>query len=142
MVDAGSAGSRLHVYRFHQCTLEDPIELKNEDLFVQTIPGLSAYGDAPQQGAESLDPLLQKALKVVPSRLQRKTPIAVKATAGLRLLGDEKSELILDAVYDHIKQRYPFPIVGGRDHGVAIMDGRDEGKKDTRFGQVGHAAHL
>lgn len=30
-------------------------------------------------------------------------------------------------MYDHIKQQYPFPIVEGRDHGVAIMDGRDEG---------------
>ncbi|KAI8388326.1 nucleoside phosphatase family-domain-containing protein [Radiomyces spectabilis] len=124
MIDAGSTGSRIHVYRFHQCAAGDHIELEDEELFEQTIPGLSAYADSPQKAAESLDVLLQAAVKVVPQVLQRKTPIAVKATAGLRLLGDEKSDNILQAVNAHLKKRYPFPIA---DDGVSIMDGRDEG---------------
>lgn len=126
MIDAGSTGSRIHVYRFHQCTHDEPVKLEEEELFTQTIPGLSAYPDDPQKAAESLDVLLNDAVRIVPSQLQRKTPIAVKATAGLRLLGQEKSEAILKAVRHHIETQYPFPIVGGED-GVAIMDGRDEG---------------
>ena len=125
MIDAGSAGSRLHVYQFAQCASSDPVRLKDEILFVQTIPGLSSY--SPDEAAKSLDPLLQQALEVIPPPLRRKTPMAVKATAGLRLLGLEQSEKVLDAVYDYIYSRFPFPIIGGRKDGVTIMDGKDEG---------------
>ncbi|KAI7905604.1 nucleoside phosphatase GDA1/CD39 [Cokeromyces recurvatus] len=126
MIDAGSTGSRIHVYRFHQCGDHEPIQLEEEELFAQTIPGLSAYPDDPQQAANSLDILLDDAMKIVPKRLQRRTPMAVKATAGLRLLGQEKSNAILKTVRHHLEAKYPFPIVGG-DDGVAIMEGRDEG---------------
>ncbi|KAI8884051.1 hypothetical protein K501DRAFT_248623 [Backusella circina FSU 941] len=126
MVDAGSTGSRIHVYKFHQCSSSEPVKLEEEVLFAQTIPGLSAYPDDPQKAAESLDVLLNDAVRLVPSNLQRKTPIAVKATAGLRLLGQSKGDDILKAVRNRLETSYPFPIVGGED-GVAIMDGRDEG---------------
>ncbi|KAF7729992.1 Guanosine-diphosphatase [Apophysomyces ossiformis] len=122
MVDAGSTGSRIHVYRFHQCPSES-IRLEEEQLFIQTIPGLSAYDD-PQQAAESLDVLMKAALDTVPAALHRTTPIEVKATAGLRLLGQEKSNAILKAVQRHLQTVYPFPITP---NGVTIMDGRDEG---------------
>lgn len=126
MIDAGSTGSRIHVYRFHQCNHLEPVKLEEEELFAQTIPGLSAYPDTPQEAARSLDVLLQAALDHVPLELQKKTPIAVKATAGLRLLGQSKSDSILKAVRHHLETHYPFPIIGGEE-GVAIMDGRDEG---------------
>ncbi|KAI8065866.1 nucleoside phosphatase GDA1/CD39 [Gongronella butleri] len=128
MVDAGSTGSRIHVYQFKPAdsasqSLES-LQFDDEVLFQQTIPGLSAYD--PQGAAQSLDPLLEAALAAVPAAQHRWTPIAVKATAGLRLLGHEQSEAILDAVYDRLHTRYPFMIVGGRQHGVSIMDGKDE----------------
>ncbi|OBZ81096.1 Guanosine-diphosphatase, partial [Choanephora cucurbitarum] len=125
MVDAGSTGSRIHVYKFHQCSHEEAVKLEEEALFEQTIPGLSAYPDNPQAAAESLDILLDKALQIVPPSLQKRTPIQVKATAGLRLLGQEKSDAILKTVRHHLETKYPFPIIG--QDGVAIMDGRDEG---------------
>ncbi|KAI8971394.1 nucleoside phosphatase GDA1/CD39 [Pilobolus umbonatus] len=126
MVDAGSTGSRIHVYKFHQCHHTDPARFEKEELFAQTIPGLSAYAQDPDQAALSLDPLLKDAEKAIPEQLHSRTPIALKATAGLRLLGDEKSENILRSVYHHLKSHYPFHIVGGQE-GVSIMDGRDEG---------------
>ncbi|KAI7853621.1 nucleoside phosphatase GDA1/CD39 [Circinella umbellata] len=125
MIDAGSTGSRLHVYRFRQCGSADPVQLKDESLFVQTIPGLSSY--TPDLAAQSLDPLLKEALKSIPLHSHKKTPMAIRATAGLRLLGQEQSEKVLDAVYDHLHVNYPFPIIGGRKNGVTIMDGKDEG---------------
>ncbi|KAG1225039.1 hypothetical protein G6F35_003645 [Rhizopus arrhizus] len=121
MVDAGSTGSRIHVYRFHQCNRHDPVQLEEEELFAQTQPGLSAFANEPQKAAESLDGLMQDALKLVPSRLQKTTPIAVKATAGLRLLGEAKSEAILEAVRVHLAT-YPFRVMD-----VSMMDGKDEG---------------
>lgn len=88
-------------------------------------PGLSDRTKTPQGAAESLDVLLDEALRVVPASLHRCTPLAVKATAGLRLLGLEESQAILDAVEKRLRDKYPF-VVPDED-GVVIMDGREEG---------------
>lgn len=119
MIDAGSTGSRIHVYRFAFCgstvpTLED-------ELFVETKPGLSSYGDDPEGAAESLDKLLKAAEDTVPEEWRCKTPIAVKATAGLRLLGKEKSEKIFKEVKKKIEDG------GWIVKEVEVMDGKDEG---------------
>ncbi|PSS02419.1 nucleoside phosphatase family-domain-containing protein [Coniella lustricola] len=130
MIDAGSTGSRIHVYKFNNCGATP--ELENE-VFKMTkkvdgkSSGLSAYPDDPQAAAESLDILMEAALEAVPDRLKSCTPVAVKATAGLRLLGTEKSQRILDAVRTHLETKYPFPVVSADKDGVAIMDGSDEG---------------
>ncbi|KAI9339219.1 nucleoside phosphatase family-domain-containing protein [Zopfochytrium polystomum] len=123
MIDAGSTGSRIHVYKFHYCTGSSPTLV--DEVFEQIKPGLSAYGDAPEEAAKSLDKLLNTASETVPKNLQRCTPVAVKATAGLRLLGTEKSEAILAAVRRRLEEHYPFKVV--EDNGVSVMDGEDEG---------------
>ncbi|EIE91234.1 hypothetical protein RO3G_15945 [Rhizopus delemar RA 99-880] len=120
MIDAGSSGSRVHVYRFSVC--DEPV-LENE-VFQMLNPGLSHYENNPQEAAASLTELLDIAVQSVPEEKQKCTPIAVKATAGLRLLGAEKSEAILNAVRK-LLESYPFPIAG--DNAIEIMDGKDEG---------------
>jgi len=131
MVDAGSTGSRIHVYKFNNCGTTP--ELEAEVLFKMTekvegkSSGLSAYKDDPEAAAKSLDPLLEEALTKVPDKLKGCSPIAVKATAGLRMIGKEKSEKILDAVRHRLETQYPFPVVADDKGGVAIMDGSDEG---------------
>ncbi|SPQ21874.1 0ebdeee9-97d4-4227-966b-8a7c61bd86ac [Thermothielavioides terrestris] len=131
MIDAGSTGSRIHVYKFNNCGAAP--ELEGEVLFKQTekiegkSSGLSAYKDDPDAAAKSLDPLLDEALKVVPDKLKACSPIAVKATAGLRLIGEEMSAKILEAVRHRLETSYPFPVVSQQEGGVSIMDGSDEG---------------
>ncbi|KAL1924819.1 uncharacterized protein VTP21DRAFT_4473 [Calcarisporiella thermophila] len=120
MIDAGSTGSRIHVYRFKYCNSSPELE---DEVFEQVMPGLSAYAQDPDSGAKSLDTLMQVALDSVPPDLYSCTPVAVKATAGLRLLGAETSEKILEAVRRRLKY-YPFPFT---EDNVSIMDGRDEG---------------
>lgn len=131
MIDAGSTGSRIHVYKFNNCgpapELEGEILFKKTEKIEGGSSGLSAYKDDPEAAAKSLDPLLDEALKVVPDKLKACSPIAVKATAGLRLIGKEKSEKILEAVRDRLEHKYPFPVVSKAENGVAIMDGSDEG---------------
>ncbi|KAJ5130716.1 uncharacterized protein N7515_006755 [Penicillium bovifimosum] len=129
MIDAGSTGSRIHVYRFNNCGSTP--ELENE-VFEQTKPkeggsGLSSYGEDATGAAQSLDPLMEVALKSVPEEYRSCSPLAVKATAGLRLLGPEKSEKILEAVRHRLETVYPFPVVSKEKGGVQIMDGSDEG---------------
>eukprot|EP00842_Homolaphlyctis_polyrhiza_P005432 jgi/Hompol1/5890/HPOL_004771-RA len=123
IIDAGSTGSRIHVYRFNYCNGQQP-SLEGE-IFEQTKPGLSAYAKDASKAAASLDELLRIALRSVPPSLHRCTPVTVKATAGLRMLGAEASLRILDAVESKLKFDYPFPIV--KTDGVVVMDGRDEG---------------
>lgn len=129
MVDAGSTGSRIHVYRFNNCGSTP--ELENE-VFEQTKKkeggsGLSSYREDAEGAARSLDPLLEVALQNVPEEYRSCTPIAVKATAGLRLLGPELSKNILEAVRTRLETVYPFAVVSREKGGVEIMDGSDEG---------------
>ena len=87
--------------------------------------GLSSYKSDAEAAAKSLDMLMDVAVKTVPESYQSCSPVAVKATAGLRLLGDEMSAKILEAVRHRLETVYPFPVVA--DSGVQIMDGKDEG---------------
>lgn len=125
MIDAGSTGSRVHVYRFNFC--KDSPELEDET-FEMIKGGLSSFKANAKGAAHSLKPLLQTAMNTVPESLRSCTPISVKATAGLRLLGAEMSRNILDAVRKMLEDEYPFPIADGPNrNGVEIMEGRDEG---------------
>jgi len=129
MIDAGSTGSRIHVYRFNNCG--DTPELENE-IFEMTEKkqggsGLSSYKTDAEGAAKSLDVLMNVAMKNVPEKLKACTPVAVKATAGLRMLGQEQAQNILDAVRTRLETVYPFPVVSKEENGVAIMDGSDEG---------------
>ncbi|KAI9500120.1 Guanosine-diphosphatase [Coemansia spiralis] len=122
MIDAGSTGSRIHVYKFNYCKSHPELE---GEVFEQLKPGLSSFGEDAQGAAHSLDGLLRVAMDGVPESLRPCTPVAVKATAGLRMLGAEKSGRILSAVEDRLAHAYPFRLVP--DRAVEIMDGRDEG---------------
>ncbi|MED6139839.1 hypothetical protein PIB30_087731 [Stylosanthes scabra] len=94
--DAGSTGSRVHVYRFNHHL--DLLHIGNDlELFVKTKPGLSAYAEDPEAAAESLVPLLEEAENAVPQELHPKTPLKVGATAGLRQLKGDASDRILEA---------------------------------------------
>ncbi|KAJ2814004.1 Guanosine-diphosphatase [Coemansia furcata] len=122
MIDAGSTGSRIHVYKFNYC--KDHAMLEDE-IFQQIKPGLSAFDDDATGAAHSLDGLMEAAMKGVPESLRACTPIAVKATAGLRMLGAEKSDRILEAISTRLAIEYPFKLIPK--NAVEIMDGKDEG---------------
>lgn len=129
MIDAGSTGSRIHVYRFNNCG--DTPELEDE-IFEMTKKkeggsGLSSYKDDAEGAAKSLDVLMDVAMKHVPEKLKACTPVAVKATAGLRKMEGNQAQNIIDAVRTRLETVYPFPVVSKAQNGVAIMDGSDEG---------------
>lgn len=129
MIDAGSTGSRIHVYRFNNCGSTPELE---QEIFEQTEKktggsGLSSYKDDADGAARSLDPLMDVAVKNVPDEYKSCTPVSVKATAGLRMVGAESSQKILEAVRSRLESVYPFPVVSREKGGVEIMDGSDEG---------------
>jgi guanosine-diphosphatase len=122
MIDAGSTGSRIHIYKFNNC---GPSPVYEYEVFKQRRPGLSNYKGEPLGAASSLDELMDEAERVVPESLWKCTPVAVKATAGLRLLGAVESAEILEAVRQRLREKYQFSLRSDED--VVIMDGKDEG---------------
>ncbi|KAM9273116.1 ectonucleoside triphosphate diphosphohydrolase 6 [Cariama cristata] len=124
MFDAGSTGTRIHIFKFAQQPRETP-KLTHET-FKALKPGLSAYADDVEKSGQGIKELLEVAKKEVPMELWKFTPLVLKATAGLRLLPGEKAQKLLDKVKE-IFQASPFFV---RDDCVSIMNGTDEGSLD------------
>jgi ectonucleoside triphosphate diphosphohydrolase 5/6 len=120
IIDAGSTGTRILAYEFHKSYLNGRLVLDNE-LFKQLKPGLSSL--TPEKAADQINELLAEAKKFIPEEYLVSTPLALKATAGLRLLGAAQSENILKAVRD-VFATSGFLI---NENSVEIMDGTDEG---------------
>ena len=121
VIDAGSTGSRVHVFAFKK--VDDGLKLL-EDTFEATKPGLSAKADDPKGAADSLRALMDIALKTVPESERARTSVEIRATAGLRLLpGDASKNILAECV--KVLGEYPFKFDPASS--VSIMDGADEG---------------
>jgi len=124
MIDAGSTGSRLHTFTFRLSGAGKKMKLVGEDFF-PVKPGLSAYVSDPEAAAKSLEPLMNRARQLIPSvEARAKTPVYVRATAGLRAVGIENSEKILDQVRKYLSES------GFRFDGIpwaSVLGGSDEG---------------
>uniref|UniRef100_A0A3Q1GZV9 nucleoside diphosphate phosphatase n=1 Tax=Anabas testudineus TaxID=64144 RepID=A0A3Q1GZV9_ANATE len=123
MFDAGSTGTRIHIYKFIQ---KDPVELPvlDNELYHAVKPGLSAYKDNPEEGGNSVRQLLKIAKKTVPEDSWRRTPVILKATAGLRLLPEDKANALLKEVRE-VFDESPFFVPN---NSVTIMNGKNEGR--------------
>ncbi|XP_010623914.1 ectonucleoside triphosphate diphosphohydrolase 6 isoform X1 [Fukomys damarensis] len=121
MFDAGSTGTRVHVFQFAQLPGETPT--LTHETFRALKPGLSAYADDVDKSAQGIQELLDVAKKEIPFDFWKATPLVLKATAGLRLLPGEKAQKLLQKVKEVFKAS-PF-LVG--DDCVSIMNGTDEG---------------
>uniref|UniRef100_A0A3P9L4P1 nucleoside diphosphate phosphatase n=1 Tax=Oryzias latipes TaxID=8090 RepID=A0A3P9L4P1_ORYLA len=121
MFDAGSTGTRVHVFKLQMKSKEPPTV--DHETFKAIKPGLSAYADDPEKCAAGIQELLHVAKSSVPPSMWAKTPLVLKATAGLRLLPGEKAKQLLEKVRQ-IFHESPFL---SRDDSVSIMDGTDEG---------------
>jgi ectonucleoside triphosphate diphosphohydrolase 5/6 len=120
IIDAGSTGSRILAFELHKGYLDGRLILDNE-LFRELKPGLSSL--SPAKAVEQISQLLDEAKKFIPEEFWSQTPLALKATAGLRLLGAEQSEEILNA----IKELFAKSGFSVTETSVEIMDGTDEG---------------
>lgn len=102
VLDAGSTGSRVLAFTFHRNPVTSVLGL-DEELFEEVQPGLSSFADEPKKAAATISQLLKKAKDKIPKDMWKTTPVALKATAGLRLLPTEKSSAIIEEVSGVIK---------------------------------------
>lgn len=120
VIDAGSTGSRVLAFEFHRAYLDGRLVLDSE-LFKELKPGLSSQ--TPDEGAKQIDKLLDEARKYIPKDLWSKTPLVLKATAGLRMLGPGQADNILNTIRE-LFQGSGFQV---NEESVEIMHGSDEG---------------
>lgn len=96
MIDAGSTGTRAQIFKFIHDEVQDRLILKDTEM--HTIKkSIAALGTGMGgTGAQFFRPLIDKAKKSVPGlRRRKRTPIVLRATAGLRMLGADAAYLAL-----------------------------------------------
>ncbi|EAW12968.1 putative nucleoside diphosphatase (Ynd1) [Aspergillus clavatus NRRL 1] len=120
VLDAGSSGTRVHVYRWLDHTvarkqadtdeLKTLPELKTKPEWTKKIhPGVSSFAERPEAiGPDHLAELLDHARKIVPASEIKDTPIFLLATAGMRLLPNLERELLLNQICTYANENYDF----------------------------------
>ncbi|XP_007478783.1 ectonucleoside triphosphate diphosphohydrolase 1 isoform X2 [Monodelphis domestica] len=124
VLDAGSSHTNMYIYNW-------PAEKENDTGVVQQVevckvqgPGISGYSQNVKDVGFYLNKCMDRAEQVIPKEQHRKTPVYLGATAGMRLLRLESSDLA-DRVLAAVKQSltsYPFDFQGAR-----IITGQEEG---------------
>lgn len=107
LIDAGSSGSRLHLFEYDTSTTVPTIN----DVFSEKIsPGISSYAN----DAKSAGPAFKKLFDDVNAELVKrnvdpaKVTISVMATAGMRLLPQQQQDAIYDSITNYVKTNYAF----------------------------------
>ncbi|KAL4802385.1 nucleoside phosphatase family-domain-containing protein [Aspergillus unguis] len=138
VLDAGSSGTRVHVYRWldnavarkgsGKHNLKSLPEIKTKSDWVKKIhPGVSTFADRPEEiGPEHLTELLDFAREIVPDDAIKETPIFLLATAGMRLVEDVKQKLLLDHICSFARENYDFSLPDCNVH-IQVIPGVTEG---------------
>ncbi|PLB47182.1 hypothetical protein P170DRAFT_235918 [Aspergillus steynii IBT 23096] len=138
VLDAGSSGTRVHVYRWlnndvarkesDKKDLKSLPEIKTKSDWTKKIrPGISSFADRPEAvGPEHLAELLEHALKIVPDDAIKETPIFLLATAGMRLLPDLERGLLLNQICSYARANTDF-LLPDCDVHIQVIQGDTEG---------------
>ncbi|THV07765.1 hypothetical protein K435DRAFT_833115 [Dendrothele bispora CBS 962.96] len=147
VIDAGSSGSRVQIYSWRNpvAVLHDEGERvahtlpkvekgtqDGESWTFKVEPGISSFADHPEDLAAYLRPLLAHAIEQIPPSLHAETPIFLLATAGMRLLTQEKQAEILKETCDFFSRLSHFKIEDASEAGpcgssIRIITGEEEG---------------
>ena len=138
ILDAGSSGTRVHVYRWLDAarakegatiaTLRSLPILDTKDKWTKkTHPGVSTFGTTPSLvGPDHLEPLLQHALDHIPKDDVPKTPLFLLGTAGMRLLPDAQRNELLREICSYAQTHTKFQIPDCGLH-IQVIPGETEG---------------
>ncbi|KAI1852471.1 hypothetical protein JX265_011105 [Neoarthrinium moseri] len=137
ILDAGSSGTRLHIYRW-----EDPAkaikdadddelrslpQIKTKKKWTEKKrPGISTFGDNPEDVGDYLQSLVEKAVEQIPEEKHADTPIFLMATAGMRLLPPLKQRAVLSEVCTYFRQNTRFSLPDCDRH-IQVIPGDVEG---------------
>ncbi|KAF2149014.1 hypothetical protein K461DRAFT_329757 [Myriangium duriaei CBS 260.36] len=138
ILDAGSSGTRVYVYRWLKPKkalqkaddeeLNRLPELHTKKKWTKKIkPGLSTFGETPELvGSDHLRELMRHALDVIPEDDVEDTPIFLLATAGMRLLPDHQRQAVLANVCSYLQKDTKFQLPDCNLH-IQVIPGSTEG---------------
>ncbi|MCJ1472293.1 Golgi apyrase [Lambiella insularis] len=138
VADAGSSGTRIHVYRWlnsvraRQEAGEHELKalpvVKSEKSWTKKIhPGISTFGETPSLvGPDHLKELFDHALDIVPEDAVEETPLFLLATAGVRLLLDQQRKELLRQVCSYAQKNTKF-LLPECDLHIRAIPGEEEG---------------
>lgn len=123
MIDAGSTGTRAQVFQFHHEPNTSRLVLDSSKMFKMKKSLAALAVGTTGTGPQFFKPLLDKAKTAIPGmRRRQKTPIALRATAGLRLIGSELAENALRLTSSALNStEYSF-----KEGWVSIISEKDE----------------
>ncbi|OAY78702.1 putative apyrase 6 [Ananas comosus] len=122
IIDAGSSGTRIHVFGFADGGGEIPTLDLDRTAVMRVSPGLSSYAEEPDRAGESLLGLVEFAKGKVGEN-RRDTEIRLMATAGLRMLDGGVRDRILESCRKVLKSSgFRF-----QDDWATVIPGSDEG---------------
>lgn len=142
IIDAGSTGTRIHVFGYRSAWGGMPAIDHGSTASMKVSPGLSAFAENPVKAAQSLTELLVFAKERVPENQWGQTDVRLMATAGLRLLDGDLAERILDYCRSALRASgFEF-----RDEWASVISGADEGvyawvAANYALGTLGKEAH-
>ncbi|WEW57718.1 Golgi apyrase [Emydomyces testavorans] len=138
ILDAGSSGTRAHVYRWADPVVTRPSakfknieklpEISTSNEWTKKIrPGVSSFAQNPDRlGPDHLKPLLDHVVDIIPSKSISHTPIFLLATAGMRLLSKQEQRHILTSICSYIRENTTLSLPDCSVH-VKVIDGKTEG---------------
>ncbi|KAK3115580.1 Golgi apyrase [Teratosphaeriaceae sp. CCFEE 6253] len=138
ILDAGSSGSRVYIYRWLNAQaaratgdareLASLPQIKTKKTWNKKVhPGISTFGLKPELvGPEHLKELVTFALEQVPGNEVQHTPIFLLGTAGMRLLPDAQRAAVLESVCAYFQQTTHFQLPDCGLH-VQVIPGETEG---------------
>lgn len=138
ILDAGSSGTRVHIYRWLNSVRAikdaDAVELHSlpklqtkKKWTLKIKPGVSTFGDHPADvGREHLQELLDHALSIVPEDQVEDTPLFLMATAGVRLLEPIQQKALLAEICSYAQQHTRFSLPECDLH-IQVIPGETEG---------------
>ena len=127
MVDAGSSGSRVHIYRYGKLGSKDgELYVLPSHVSFEKKPGLSSFANNPREAPQALISLIAFAKSNIPVEMWPHTPIWLKGTAGLRLLLPKQCAEILKNVRIFLEQPKNSPFLF-QPRMVQVINGVEEG---------------
>ncbi|KAJ9139057.1 Golgi apyrase [Coniochaeta hoffmannii] len=138
ILDAGSSGTRLHIYKWkdpakarHDASkdeLQSLPEIKTKKHWTLKIrPGVSTFAGKPEEvGPEHLRALIDHALENVPKANHKDTPVFLMATAGMRLLKPAEQDALTSQICSYLQQNTEFYLPDCGAH-VQVIPGETEG---------------
>ena len=126
MVDAGSAGTRGHIFTWDTSDNHpsvQPYPAWHKGIVIKSHTPLSKAATDINAISDIFKPIITKASQSIPASFLPDTKMYIYATAGLRILPKSTQNEIIKKTYDYLFENSPFKILKKN---VRIMSGAEE----------------